>query len=102
MSQQKLLRHVVQTLDGSGIQYMLTGSVVSSLQGEPRSTHDIDIIVAIEPASAIDLVEAFPSADYYYMSLRGGLEDRCGKLLWRTRRLLHCVRKDTCSMSFRA
>lgn len=65
MSQQELLRRVVQTLDDDGIQYMLTGSVVSSLQGEPRSTHDIDIIVAIEQASAIDLVKAFPSADYY-------------------------------------
>ncbi|NQT72188.1 MAG: hypothetical protein HQ553_05380 [Chloroflexi bacterium] len=65
MSQQELLKRVVQTLDDSGIQYMLTGSVVSSLQGEPRSTHDIDIIVAIEQASALDLVEAFASADYY-------------------------------------
>jgi len=25
---------------------MITGSIVSSLQGEPRSTHDIDILIA--------------------------------------------------------
>ena len=47
MSQQELLKRVVRILDGAKIKYMLTGSVVSSLQGEPRSTHDIDIVVAI-------------------------------------------------------
>lgn len=45
MSQQELLKKVIQVLDDVGIQYMLTGSVVSSLQGEPRSTHDIDMEV---------------------------------------------------------
>lgn len=27
---------------------MVTGSIVSSLQGEPRSTHDIDLVVTLE------------------------------------------------------
>ena len=44
MSQQELLRKVIEILDGTGIQYMLTGSVALSLQGEPRSTHDIDMV----------------------------------------------------------
>ena len=35
MSQQELLRKVVQALDDAGVEYMLTGSVASSLQGEP-------------------------------------------------------------------
>lgn len=52
MSQQELLRKVIQTLDEAGIQYMVTGSVASSLQGEPRSTHDIDLVVAVERADA--------------------------------------------------
>jgi hypothetical protein len=43
---------------------MLTGSVVSSLQGEPRSTHDIDIVVAIKRPSAKKLVDVrFPRRD---------------------------------------
>lgn len=29
---------------------MITGSVVSSLQGEPRATHDIDVVVAVRQA----------------------------------------------------
>lgn len=44
---------------------MITGSVVSSLQGEPRSTHDIDMVIAIEKSAAKKLVEAFPSPDFY-------------------------------------
>ena len=53
MSQQELLRLVVRSLDDLDVEYMLTGSIVSSLQGEPRSTHDIDLVVAIEPASFV-------------------------------------------------
>ena len=65
MSQQELLKQVLQVLDDAQIAYMLTGSIVSSLQGEPRSTHDIDIIVAIEQSSAKNLVSSFPPPDYY-------------------------------------
>lgn len=65
MSQQELLKLVLQVLADAGIPYMLTGSIVSSLQGEPRSTHDIDIIVAIEQASAGILVTSFNQPEYY-------------------------------------
>jgi hypothetical protein len=44
---------------------MVTGSVVSSLQGEPRSTHDIDLVVAIEQADAEKLAKSFTSPDFY-------------------------------------
>jgi hypothetical protein len=47
MSQQALLIAVVKALERAGIHYMLTGSLVSSLQGEPRSTHDIDFVVSL-------------------------------------------------------
>jgi hypothetical protein len=65
MSQQELLKKVIQVLEEIGIEYMLTGSIVSSLQGEPRSTHDIDIIVVIEKSLADKLVEFFPFPDFY-------------------------------------
>lgn len=65
MSQQELLKKVIQALDQSGIQYMITGAVVSSLQGEPRSTHDIDLVIAIQKSNAHKLVEAFPPPDFY-------------------------------------
>ena len=65
MSQQELLKKVIQTLNKAGIQYMLTGSVASSLQGEPRATHDIDMVIAVEKLNAHELAEAFPPPDYY-------------------------------------
>jgi len=65
MSQQELLGQVLQVLEEKGIRYMMTGSIVSSLQGEPRSTHDMDMVVEIQEEHANELVEAFPAPDYY-------------------------------------
>jgi hypothetical protein len=59
------LKKVIGALDAFQIEYMLTGSFASSLQGEPRSTHDIDLIVEIEAADADRLVREFPPPDYY-------------------------------------
>ena len=44
---------------------MLTGSFVSSLQGEPRATHDIDVVVAMDKAAVRTLVDAFPTPEFY-------------------------------------
>ena len=65
MSQQELLKRVVQTLEAIGVDYMITGSVASSLQGEPRSTHDIDIVIAIQEPAVQKLLHSFPPPDYY-------------------------------------
>lgn len=65
MSQQELLRRVVSVLNEAGVPYMATGSIVSSLQGEPRSTHDIDLVVAITAAAVPELTGAFPPPDFY-------------------------------------
>jgi hypothetical protein len=44
---------------------MVTGSIVSSLQGEPRATHDVDIVVRIKESSIPALIKAFPPPKYY-------------------------------------
>jgi hypothetical protein len=44
---------------------MVTGSIASSLLGQPRSTHDIDLVVAITPEKVPTLVGAFPPPDFY-------------------------------------
>lgn len=44
---------------------MVTGSIASSLQGEPRATHDIDLVVEIGPAQVPELVRAFPTSGFY-------------------------------------
>jgi hypothetical protein len=66
MSQQELLAKVVRTLDRLDIAYMVTGSIASSIQGEPRSTHDIDVVVNLHRAKVDDLAAAFPPPDYYF------------------------------------
>lgn len=65
MSQQKLLKEVTDILSKNKIPYMLTGSIVSSLQGEPRLTHDIDIIIMIEKKDINKISNAFPGEHYY-------------------------------------
>jgi hypothetical protein len=65
MSQQELLKQVVGVLDGAGIDYMLTGSLVSSLQGDPRATHDIDLVVELSVGAAQSLAAEFPPPRYY-------------------------------------
>jgi len=72
MSQQKLLTQAIRALESAGIEYMLTGSFVSSLHGEPRATHDVDLILRIGSSSrsirAISemIAAAFPTNDYYW------------------------------------
>jgi hypothetical protein len=65
VSQQELLISVVRSLNRAGIKYMVTGSLVSSLQGEPRSTHDIDFVVSVDQDSAAKLVKDFPAPGFH-------------------------------------
>jgi len=65
MSQQELLERLIGALDSAGVSYMVTGSVASSLQGEPRLTHDIDVVVELTRGDALAIAKAFPEPDYY-------------------------------------
>ena len=65
MSQQALLKRIVGALDGAGVCYMLTGSLASSLQGEPRATHDIDLVIDISPADVARVTEALSAPEVY-------------------------------------
>lgn len=65
-------------LENAGIPYMVTGSLASSSQGEPRSTHDIDLLVQLGPKHVGSLMEAFPSPDFYLSesSIREAIRDQ--------------------------
>jgi hypothetical protein len=68
VSQPELLKLVARQLAGLGIEYMITGSLASSLQGEPRATHDIDVVLEVRapaPDVARRLKAAFPEPDFY-------------------------------------
>ncbi len=54
----RVLLEVAAALDGAGVDYLLGGSLASSVLGEPRSTADIDLAVALRKAAIPDLVRA--------------------------------------------
>jgi hypothetical protein len=60
-----LLSRLALALEQAQLPYMLTGSVASSAHGLPRSTRDIDIVIAPTRAQLLSLVRQFPSSDYY-------------------------------------
>lgn len=65
MSQERLLTDAVAALEAAGVGYVLTGSLVSSLQGEPRATHDVDIVIEAAPDALKELAATFGAPRYY-------------------------------------
>jgi len=55
----------VARLNQLGARYMVTGSVASIAYGEPRLTHDIDIVVELDRIQAGLLALSFPAPDFY-------------------------------------
>jgi hypothetical protein len=69
MSQSDLLIEVVDALERAGVGYMLTGSLASSIQGEPRATHDVDLVIEVDVGAVDKLAEAFGAPGYYFDAL---------------------------------
>jgi hypothetical protein len=65
MTQSELLVFVIGRLTQTQTPYMITGSVVSSLQGEPRSTHDIDIVIVLQVQHVASFAQHFPKDQFY-------------------------------------
>ncbi len=78
MAQTELLKHAIDALDHLGVASMLTGSLASSLQGQPRATHDIDLVIDLPPERIDALLEEFPPPDYYLSraAIEEALRDR--------------------------
>jgi hypothetical protein len=65
VEQDELLGHVMQILEEQEITYLLVGSLASGVYGEPRLTHDIDVVLELRPDQVARLCEAFPASEYY-------------------------------------
>lgn len=61
----EFLRKITAALDINGIPYMLTGSLASSLYGMPRSTNDIDIVIAPTREQLISVMQFFKRMNLY-------------------------------------
>lgn len=66
MSQKDFLARLVTKLESAGIPHMISGSLGSSLHGEPRATNDIDLI--IDPTAAQLNLFARSLGEGYYVS----------------------------------
>jgi hypothetical protein len=56
---------VLQKLEENDIPYMLVGSVASMIYGEPRMTHDMDLVVEILPRQVPRIESLFPIEEFY-------------------------------------
>ena len=54
-----IVRDVSQRFDAAAIGYMLTGSMAMNYYAQPRMTRDIDVVVALRPADAENMVKLF-------------------------------------------
>lgn len=76
-----LFRRITANFDQAGIPYMLTGSFASAHYGSPRSTQDIDFVIAATPAQLRQLIERL-DGDRYYADLGAALEAHQRKSLF--------------------
>lgn len=65
MPEADLIELFVAPLSDIGVRYLVTGSVAATLYGEPRATHDIDLVVDLSAEGRDALRAAFPEAEFY-------------------------------------
>lgn len=65
MTAADLLATVVAQLDGAGIPHMVAGSMASSYHGEPRSTQDIDLVIAPDAPALARFVAGLDRQRFY-------------------------------------
>jgi hypothetical protein len=65
MHQPDLLDIFIAPLEKGRIDYMITGSVASTLYGEPRLTHDIDLVIMLLRPAIPVFISLFPETEFY-------------------------------------
>ncbi len=65
MLEPDLIEIFVQPLNRARVRYIISGSVAAMLYGEPRVTHDIDLVVFLRSADAARLAGMYPEPAFY-------------------------------------
>ena len=65
MQQLDLIGTFVTPLENIGIPYLVTGSVASMFYGEPRLTHDIDLVILLRTSDIAKFASCFPIENFY-------------------------------------
>jgi hypothetical protein len=55
----------LEPLNRAAISYMVTGSVAAMVYGEPRVTHDVDLVVELDARRIGGFVALFPAEEFY-------------------------------------
>lgn len=55
----------IDRLEDAGFEYFVTGSVASIFYGEPRLTHDIDLVLHLNQSNWKQFHELYPEHEYY-------------------------------------
>lgn len=55
----------IRPLNRAGIRYAVSGSVAAIIYGEPRLTHDVDLLAFLNEQHIKQFPEIFPSSDFY-------------------------------------
>src|SRR4051812_46076507 len=55
----------VRPLNNANIPYIIGGSIAAIFYGEPRLTHDVDIVVVLTNKDIKRLPDIFPESDFY-------------------------------------
>lgn len=61
-----LLDIFIDPLNSLGVRYMVTGSVASIVYGEPRLTHDVDLVVMLTIGDIAKLQKTFSEDRFYF------------------------------------
>jgi hypothetical protein len=65
MQEANLFLIFLERLNKSNIEYMATGSVASIIYGEPRTTHDIDLVLRLYTNNIEELISMFDPEEFY-------------------------------------
>lgn len=63
-----LIELFAKPLNDLGVRYLVSGSVAAMLYGEPRVTHDIDLVVFLRMDQIPQLAKVYPAGEFYVVS----------------------------------
>jgi hypothetical protein len=72
MTQEEFLAEMTRRLESAGIPYMVAGSHASSFHGQPRATHDVDLVIDPSPEQLDQFLVLFDES--YYVSREAAQE----------------------------
>ena len=65
MPDHDLIKIFISRLNRLGVRYIVTGAVASIIYGEPRLTHDLDLVIELNSEEVDRFATAFPIEEFY-------------------------------------